>query len=300
MSGLKKVGALLIGNAQADRVVPPSGYTALLTLFSAAAMAFLTVFALALSLATGRLADRWSSELARTATVRISAPAGQLAAQTQAALDVLRATPGVSGARALDEAEERALLEPWFGPDLPLDALPIPQLIEVTETESGLDMGGLRLRLQAEAPGAVLDDHTRWRRPLIKAADRLRQIGLIAIALIAAATAAMITLAASSALAANGQVIRVLRLVGARDTYIARAFVRRFTLRAFSGAFAGTVLGAIAIAALPSASAEGGFLTGLGFQGAHWFLLLLIPVFAAIVAFLATRFVAFRTLRELT
>ena len=29
--------------------------------------------------------------------------------------------------------------------------------------------------------------------------------------------------------------IRVLRLVGAKDSYIARAFVRRFTLRALSG-----------------------------------------------------------------
>ena len=51
--------------------------------------------------------------------------------------------------------------------------------------------------------------------------------------------AAMITLAANAALATNAQVIRVLRLIGARDTYIARAFVRRFTLRALSGAAVG-------------------------------------------------------------
>ena len=67
------------GESKADRVVPPSGFTARLTTFTAAAMAFLTVFALALSLATGRLADRWDAELARTSTIRISAPEGQLA-----------------------------------------------------------------------------------------------------------------------------------------------------------------------------------------------------------------------------
>ena len=38
----------------------------------------------------------------------------------------------------------------------------------------------------------------------------------------------MITLAARAALATNAEVIRVLRLVGAKDSYIARAFVRRF------------------------------------------------------------------------
>ena len=54
----------------ADRVVPPSGFTAQLTLFAAAAMAFLAVFALALCMASGRLADRWAGELARSATLR--------------------------------------------------------------------------------------------------------------------------------------------------------------------------------------------------------------------------------------
>ena len=285
---------------RADRVVPPSGHTARLTIFTAAAMAFLAVFALALSLATGRLAERWASELARTATVRVSAPRGQVETQLRAALEVLRTTPGVASARVLDEAEERALLEPWFGPDLPLDTLPIPKLIEVIEDEPGIDAEGLRLRLRAEAPGAVLDDHTRWRQPLVKAADRLRMLGLVAIVLIAGATAAMITLAANSALAANGQVIRVLRLVGARDSYIARAFVRQFTLRAFTGALAGTVLGVAAIAFLPDAEMAGNFLTGLGFRGAEWLWPLAIPPLAAVVAFVATRVAAFRVLRSLT
>ena len=285
---------------RADNVVPPSGYTARLTLFTSAAMAFLAVFALALSLATGRLADHWSSELSRTATVRISAPAGQLVAQTNAALGVLQSTPGVKSARVLDEADERALLEPWFGENLPLDSLPIPKLIEVIEDAAGIDANGLRLRLQGEAPGAIFDDHTRWREPLVHAADRLRLLGIAAIVLITATTGAMITLAASSALAANGRVIRVLRLVGARDVYVARAFVRQFTLRAFVGALVGVALGGLSMATLPSAGETSGFLSGMGLQGTDWLWLLLIPPLAALVAFLATRVAAFRTLKELT
>lgn len=291
---------ILKGDKQADRVVPPSGHTAWLTSFTAAAMTFLAVFALALSLAAGRLADRWGDALARSATIRISAPAGQIDAQTRAVLDVLATTPGIATARAMDEAEQRALLEPWFGPDLPLEALPIPKLIEVTEDGTGYDSEGLRQRLSAEAPGAVLDDHTRWRRPLAVAAGRLRMLGLVSILLIGTTMAAMITLAANASLAANAQVIRVLRLVGARDAYIARAFVRRFTLRALMGAAAGAVLGMIGVAFLPSADIAGGFLTGLGFQGAGWLWPFLLPLLAAMVAFFATRFAAFRKLKELT
>lgn len=294
----RRILDLLTGDPQSGRAVPPTGFTARLTLFTAAAMAFLAVFALALSMATGRLADRWSEALARTSTLRISAPVDQVDAQVAAALRVLETTPGVSEARALTSQEQRELLEPWFGPDLPVDSLPIPQLIEIVETSDGYDATGLRARLQAEVPGAVLDDHTRWREPLVAAATRLRSLGWLAIVLIAAATGAMITLAAQSALAANAQVIRVMRLVGARDSYIARAFVRRFTMRALLGALLGTALGMLAVAALPDADVAGGFLTGLGFQGVGWFAPLLVPPLAAIVAFFATQSAALRTLKE--
>lgn len=288
---------LIAGNAEADRVVPPSGFTAVLTSFTAGAMAFLAVFALALTFATARLADRWSDELARSSTVRISAPAEELEAQTLAAQEVLRLTPGVARSRILGDEEQRLLLEPWFGPDLPIDTLPIPRLIEVVEEGDGYDSEGLRLRLAAEAPGAVLDDHTRWRRPLVQAASRLRGLGWLALGLITLSMAAMITLAVGAALSANRQVIQVTRLVGARDVYIARAFVRRFTLRALLGGLAGTVLGMVAIAALPEAAEQGAFLTGLGFQGAEWLWPLAIPLLGAIVAFWATRGAALRVLK---
>jgi len=297
-SDITRLFGLVAGDPQAERAVPPTGFTARLTLFTAGAMAFLAVFALALSLATGRLADRWSAELARTSTLRISAPADQADAQLLAAVEVLQTTPGVAQARPLTADEQRKLLEPWFGSDLPIEDLPIPQLIEIIEEGDGYDATGLRARLQAEVPGAVLDDHTRWREPLVAAANRLRSLGWLALILIAASTAAMITLAAQAALAANAQVIRVMRLVGARDIYIARAFVRRFTLRAFWGAALGTGGGVLAVLLLPSADVAGGFLTGLGFQGAHWFWPLIIPPLAATVAFFATRAAALKTLKE--
>ena len=286
------------GDRQADRVVPPSGHTAWLTSFTAGAMTFLAVFALALSLASGRLADRWSEALARTATVRISAPPDQMEMQTRVVLDILLSTPGIASARALTDDEQKKLLEPWFGPDVPVEALPVPRLIEVVEADEGFDAEALRLRLQGEAPGAVLDDHTRWRQPLVSAANRLRLLGLFSLLLIAATAGAMITLAAKAALAANGQVIRVLRLIGARDITIATAFVRRFTRRAAAGAAGGTVLGLLAVWALPSVDQAGGFLTGLGFQGWGWLWPLLIPVVAAAIGFGATRWAALRMLRE--
>ena len=296
---LEMLRGLLARDAAADRVVPPSGFTARLTLLSAGAMAFLAVFALALAGTAGRLADRWGEELARASTVRISAPAQEMAAQTAAAIRLLETTPGVLEARALTPEEQQALLAPWFGGDLPLDSLPVPQLIEVIETEEGYDGAGLRLRLSAEVPAAVLDDHARWRRPLVEAAARLRMLGWVSLLLIGAATAAMVTLAAHAALAANAKVIAVLRLVGATDDYIAGAFVRRFTLRALMGAGAGAVLGVLAVLLLPDGDTGSGFLTGIGFSGAGWLWPVIVPLCAAAVAFAATLLAARRVLEDL-
>jgi cell division transport system permease protein len=298
---LNRFGKILqAAEGAAGRVVPPSGHTARLTIFVAAAMAFLAVFVLALSLAAGRLAERWEAALADTASIRISAPADQLDAQTGVVMEMLRTTPGVTRARILAMDETRALLEPWFGPGLPIETLPLPRLIEVTTAPDRFDPDALRLRLVAETPGAVLDDHTRWRQPLVSSAERLRTLGLAAILLIAATVAAMVALAAQAALSANAQVIAVLRLIGARDAFIARAFVRRFTLRALGGAAIGAALGMIVLAFLPADGPPGAFLTGIGFQGLEWLTPVLIPPLAALTAFVATRGAARRRLRELT
>jgi len=286
---------LILGDA--GRVVPSSDYTTILTTLTSAAMAFLAVFALSLSLSSGQLAQRWSDTLAQSATLRISAPPSEIAAQTAIAVEVLRTTPGIASTRVLEVDEQRALLEPWFGPDLPVEQLALPRLIEIIEAPQGFDAQGLRLRLSSEAPGATLDDHTRWRRPLVQAAASLRGLAWLSVLLIAAAMAAMITLAAGFSLAANVQVIRVLRLVGARDAFIARAFVRRLTVGALIGASIGTATGLLAFLVLPVAG-EAGFLTGLGFQGTGWLTPLAIPPLAALIAFVATRMAAFRVLRK--
>lgn len=297
---MKALLELMLGDPQADRAVPQTGTTVRLTVFVAAVMAFLAVITLAVSLTTNRVASMWAADLAQSSTLRLPADPATADALLLSALDVLETTPGVTRVRALSQDEQLALLEPWFGPDLPLDALPVPQLIEIVTDEDEYDAEGLRARLAAQVPGAILDDHTAWRAPLLDAAYRVRLIGWSVIVLIGATVAAMITMAAQAALAANQRIIAVLRLVGAKDAYIARAFVRRFTLRAGGGALVGTLVGVVVVSLMPQGDAASSLLLGVGFEGAEWVWPLLIPVLAAIVAFFATRAAAFRRLREQT
>jgi len=288
---------LLKGDASAESVVPRTGYTAMLTIACAAAMAFLAVFVLALALSAGRQAGDWEASLADTATVRISAPVEMAAVQAETVETILSQTPGIGGTRRLSNDEQALLLQPWFGSDLPIETLRLPILIDVTLTENGPDVIGLRQRLAAEAPGAVYDDHGRWRAPMVDAARGLRTLSLIALLLIATVTGVTVALAASAAISANGQVIDVLRLVGAEDSYITRAFTRRFSLRTLAGAAAGTIIGLFAVALIPTV-AGGGLASAVGFQGAEWIWPLLVPLAAAALAFAATRAAAARRLKE--
>ncbi|MEL6584572.1 MAG: FtsX-like permease family protein [Pseudomonadota bacterium] len=287
------------GDPAAERIVPASGVSAWLIALSALAMAALAVAALSASLAASRLAERWSADLARGATVMLTAEGTRLEDETNRALAALQTTPGILSARVLPRDEQNALLAPWLGEGVSLDLLNVPRMIVVEETGDGPDLEALSLRLRAEAPSAQYDDHARWRRPIVLVAERLMWIAGGALALIAAATAIMVTLAARAALAANTQVIQTLRLMGATDGFIARAYIRRFTLRSLIGGLIGVVLAATAFAFLPDPGAGNAFTTGLAPQGREWLWVMLVPLFVAGVTYLSTRIAAARMMSAL-
>ncbi len=292
--------SFLFGSSTADQVVPPKGNAAWLTGFASAAMAFIAVFALTLSLAVGRLADYWSLDLARTATVQIQAEGAELSAQSDAALRVLRTTPGIVSADIIDKTEQLALLEPWLGNNLPADTLPIPQMIDVRLGPDGVDAASLKLRLEAEAPNASFDDHSTWRAPVLEASQRLRLMVALSLLLTAMITVIIVVLSAHSALASNQNIIRTLRLLGARDAYIARAFVRRITMRATLGAVLGMVLAMLAVIAFPAQPAANGLLSGMTLRGADWIYPFFVPVLVGISAFAASRLAARYHLHSVT
>lgn len=290
-------GPVRLGGGAA-RLLPQDGRAGFAIGFVAGCFAFFAVMLLALGLAAGRLAADWSSEAAGVATLHVVAAGDAVEAQARAALEVLRTTPGVRAVRIVEIEEQRALLAPWFGSDLALDALPLPLLIEVATDPAGLDRAALALRLAAEAPGAVYDDHASWRGPLIATAERLRIFAFAGLGLLALALAAVLGLAAAAAVAANAQAVETLRLIGARDGFITAAFTRRVTRDAAAGAAIGALLGLGLIATLPAAGEAGFFLVGIGPSGWGWLAPALVPPACAAIAWAAARLAAGGGLRR--
>lgn len=278
--------------------VLPRGRTgALASGGAAAALGLVAAMMLALGLAAGRLAADWSDAAAQTATLQIAVPEAEMETQARAALAVLRETPGIDGVRVVELPEQQALLTPWLGTEVALDALPLPLLIEVTVAPVGLDRAALDRRLAREAPGAVFEDHASWRRPLAAQARWLRASAWAGLGLLALVLAMLVGLATGARIGGAPEAVRTLRLIGAPQRVLGRAVAVGAAIQAGAGAAAGTALGAVLLARLPSESAQGFFVVAIAPSGWHWALLVLVPAAAAAIGWASARVALARHLR---
>ncbi|MEL6767495.1 MAG: cell division protein FtsX [Pseudomonadota bacterium] len=285
------------------RLLPRGGWGAALSTLASLAMAFLALVTLATGMAAARLGADWQAALSGSATVRIASGAemggeGNEGGAEARVLAVLSATPGIASARPLDRSEQAALLAPWLGEGEALSSLPVPQLIDVTLEDGGPDAAALAAALEAAAPGTVYDDHGSWRGPLIEGAEAVERLALGASLLVALAAAGMVGLAARASLAGNVEIVRVVRLIGGEERFIARAFVRPLAWRTGAGAALGAGLAAMALALLP----EAGDVVGLDLAPAPERLALLaiaVAAGAALIGWVAAHLAVRAALSEL-
>ena len=278
----------ILNNPEHLRVVPNTGVTKWLTTFTAGAMSFLAVVGLAFSLICSDLSNEWGQSL-KNSSIRLSASTDLLEKQTNMALAILEQTSGVESARLVGIGAKKKLLEPWLGVDFPLESIAMPALIEIRETEAGVDYEGLRLRLSAELPSAILDNHSEWRRPIEVVSKLVSQLGMFTVILIILSSISMVTMASNAALSANVKVLRVLRLVGAFDTFIVTAFVRIFTLRVFLGSLTGTICASLVLFLIPTFSENLGILDGVSLEIKDMIYIACVPFLFAIISIFVTR-----------
>jgi cell division transport system permease protein len=240
-------------------------------------------------------------------TVQISGADGvDVDGDTARAARILRDTPGISGATVVPAAEARRLLEPWLGKSAILDDLPIPQLINVSiDKASPPDLEGLRARLAAEVPSATLDTHRRWQAELISMAGTLTWLAIAVLSLIASAAAVLVVYATRAAMEANREVLEVLYLAGARDSFISREVLWRFCLTGLKAGLIGALLGFITFILLGFGS---GRLAGpvkdflydpLGASSTSYLAILAVPVVATVISLITARLSISRVLKAM-
>ena len=269
-------------------------------------MVYLAALALAGAVLADGLVERWRSDLADAVTVQVF-PEDEPGALTQPArveeaVRFLEVMPGIASAEPVPQAEIVRLLDPWLGSGNLTEDLPLPGLIAVELVPGApVDLADIKRRLAEAVPGAILEDHKPWLGDLSRLARGIEVLALVTMALVAVASVLTIVFVSRSALAQHQEVIQVLSLIGARDSYIA-AQLQAYSFRlATLGAAFGV---ALAIATVLAGNAllgrtETGLLPMVQSFSWHWALLLLPVPAAGLIALATTRATVLRQLRRM-
>ena len=282
-------------------ILPENGISGISLALVIGVLAFLAGIALTGYFAVDAAVRGWSGELTGTITVQVKgmSPA-EIETAALAAEAVLRDSEGLSAIRRLPRRETEALLEPWLGDgNLPED-LPLPVLITADVTPAlRADLNPLRTRLAENVPGASVNDHGAWTEQLVGAARRMRGLAFLAFALTTAAAASVIVFAARAGLAAHRNIVEVLHLVGATDSFIAGQIGRRYLLLGFLGGAGGAFFAWVATKLLAVVTGDaGGFLPAFSIDARTALWMLVIPVLLGTLSTLSARIAVMRTLKK--
>ena len=239
--------------------------------------------------------------------VQITAADGvDVDADTEKVAGILRATEGIASIDILSTEAARELLEPWLGNTGILDDLPIPRLISISiDKASPPDFELLRATLATEVPSATLDTHRRWQAELVSMAGSLTWLAVAVLSLIGTAAIVLVVYATRAAMEANREVIEVLYLAGARDSFISRAVLWRFCLTGLKAGLIGSLLGFVTFVILGLGSGRlsqpvNTFLyQPLDASSASYAAFIAVPVVATMISLITARISISRVLKAM-
>lgn len=238
------------------------------------------------------LAD-WSRGLTGVMTVELppAANANDGEAEMKLVLALLQATRGVTAAKELPRTEVANLVEPWLGGAV--SQLALPRLVDVrVDPEHRPDLRALRANLAAAAPGAMLDDARQRFDRLFNLGLSVEATAVIIVVLIVAAAVLTTVFTTRAGLAVHHNVIEILHILGAHDSYIARQFARQSLGLGMRGGLIGLALAIVTLLLLGHATDTASLfgpdlrlLPTVSLRPLQWLSLLGLPIAAAAISY---------------
>lgn len=268
--------------------------------FVVCALCFLAALAALSARASYDAARDWTAEVEGEMTVRLLDTDRRGADEAR---DILDSADGVTSARVLSSEEIEALLAPSFGAGGLPAGLPLPLIIAL-ETDPARKNFAPDLERQLTEAGisSIVNAHDTWAGDVRRALGVVRLVALSAVVLLVATAIAVIAFATHAALLARRDIVEVLHLSGATDSFISKLFERRFWVLGLKAGAAGALFAlASAALALSLASARGGrsgLLPQLSLDITDMMILLLTPIIAGFAARLAARTTVMRSLKD--
>lgn len=214
----------------------------------------------------------------------------------------LKTIPGVLSFDVLDHEKLMLLLQPWVGDTANLNDLKMPILIDVElDPNIPFHVSEAHRVLSQIAPGIRIESHAKWQQTLVILARSLRTLSYIVIAFIALTIFVIVSLMTRASLNVHSDIINVLRLMGARNRYIASYFQNSSFWLCLKGGLMGLII------AIPTVIFMGWLSRHLGMPQfftaepgiASWVFIALLPVIIACIAMLVSRLAVIGTLMRL-
>jgi cell division transport system permease protein len=270
-------------------------------------MVFLAALALTAANAVTNLADRWDTGLTGRMTVQVPPPPGaangvDAANRVQAVLDVLRSRAGVERAQPVSRERMQQMLRPWLGDSTEGADLPLPRLISVVvDPDAGVTAARLEEAISPAVPDAIVDDHDQALGRFLDVVWTVKMLALLVLGLVAAAAVITVIFVTRTGLAVHRQVIELLHLIGAHDSYVAAQFQRHAMRLGLLGGVIGLALALVTLLLLSQIIGvpDSAVVPKVDLHIWQWALLLLLPAITAGIATLTARVTVLRTLARM-
>lgn len=223
-------------------------------------------------------------------------------ANQQKAVEFLESVAEIEKVTPLEDNQLQKLIQPWLGDGVEIQKLPVPRLIDVKiKKGADLDFGVLAEKLVQASPTASLDNHKLWLNKLIHFADGLKMLALSILILVIMVTSGAIFYSTQTSLGLHRNIIEILHTMGAKDAYIAQQYARRTCWLATIGGIIGVLLAIPAIFMIGGLAEqiEGGIISGARLNLESWITILILPIFAAIIAMITAYYTVKRTLEKM-
>ena len=271
---------------------------------------FLFAVTLAGVLSINSMLNAWNNSILGSLTVQIM-PVNNInqekarletLEQQKKAVDFLKKLPEAEQVSTLNDAQLQNLLQPWLGDGIDISELPTPRLIDVKlKKDAEINFMALAEKLATVAPQASLDNHKLWLNKLINFASGLKMLALSVLALVIGITSGAIFYSTQTSLGLHKDIIEILHLLGAKDTYIAQQYAAKTAVLGFWGGLIGVVFAVptIFVIAHLAQQIEGGIINEARLSWGAWTVIFSLPLFSMLVAMQTAYYTVKRTLEKM-
>lgn len=270
------------------------------------------IFAITLSgvLSIDSMISNWNKSILGSLTVQIipinNANKEKARAETLAyeekAVEFLKSVNGVLKVTPLSDSQLDELLRPWLGDEVNITELPAPRIIDVKISPTAkIDFAQLAQDLAIASPQASLDNHKLWLNKLIAFADGINLIATTILLLVSAITSGAIFYTTQMSLGLHRNIIEILHIIGAKDTYIAQQYAKRMAFLGFIGGIIGLFFAIPAIFFLSNLATaiEGGIISDAKLSFFDWSIIISLPFLSMFIAMITAYYTVKNTLKKM-